>query len=410
MNSKEEELQQIYENNLPSWKELLSGICASICDRLQAEELKFASKVRIKTLESLYAKKQRLADAEIGQDQKIKDLLGLRFIVPFLEDAERVVEILKGSLDVVEIDRKSEALSYREFAYDSVHMEISLDKFRVILPDFCSPMCEIQIRTILQEAWSEIEHVLVYKSGIEVPGNKATRKKIAALNANLVLSDMIFQEIRDKQKELEIWGHERFQELQKRARGISPASLPKYRGHADKAVLHDEHRIEAENNLEKSLLKALEAHNDEKYLRAIDLYSEALSTDPPLKARAIIYNHRGLAFFMLNKERHALKDFEDSVKCDPGYYQALNNRALMLRRMGLTTEAIFNFDKSLAIDERQADVYYFKAQTHYETENYQCALKDVEKAIRLRPDYQEARILLEQASKKHSESKRKDQL
>ena len=400
MTGTEEELQQIYENNLPLWKELLNNICASICDKLKAEELKFTSKVRIKSLESLYAKKQRLSDAENNRNQIIKDLLGLRFIVPFLEDAERVVEIVKESLVVVEIDRKSEELSYREFAYDSIHMEISLDNFRVILPDFCSPMCEIQIRTILQEAWYEIEHDLIYKSDIEVPGNKATRKKIAALNANLVLSDMIFQEIRDKQKELEIWGRERFQELQKRARGISPESLPKYQGHFIKTILHDEHRDEAENNIEKSLLKALEAHNNEKYLRAIDLYSKVLSTDPTLKVRAIIYNHRGLAFFMLNKERHALKDFEESVKCDPGYYQALNNRALMFRRMGLTTEAIYNFDKSLAIEEKQADVYFFKAQTHFETQDCQSALNELATAIRLRPDYQEAKILLQLILKK----------
>jgi putative GTP pyrophosphokinase len=234
MTSKEEELQQIYENNLPSWKELLNGISESICDRLQSEELTFTSRVRIKSLESLYAKKERLIHAKSGNDQKITDLFGLRFIVPFLEDVERLVEIVKESLDVAEIDRKSERLSYREFAYDSVHMEISLDKVDIALPDFCSPMCEIQIRTILQEAWAEIEHYLVYKSDIEIPGNKTTLKKIAALNANLVLSDMIFQEIRDKQKELEVWGRERFQELQKRARGISLDSIPKYHEHIDK--------------------------------------------------------------------------------------------------------------------------------------------------------------------------------
>jgi len=399
MHNKEEELQQTYENNLPSWKELLNGISGTISNKLRAEEIKFTLRIRIKSLESLNAKKQRLVRAGINENLKIKDLLGLRFIVPFLEDVERVVEIINESLDVAEIERKSEALSYREFAYDSVHMEISLEKQNVEIPDFCSPLCEIQIRTILQEAWAEIEHDLVYKSDIALTGNKAIRKKMAALNANFVLSDMIFQEIREKQKELEIWGRERFQELQKRARGISVNSLPKYQGVIEKDNWKEKHKEKAENNLEKSLLKALEAHNDEKYNRAIDLYREALSTNPPLKVRAIIYNHRGLAFFMLNKERHALKDFEDSIKCDPGYYQVLNNRALVLRRMGLTTEALYNFDKSLEIESKQADVCYFKAQTHFETKNYQSALNDVETAIRLRPDYQEAQILLQQVLK-----------
>jgi len=408
MPNKEEDLQIIYLKNLPLWEELLNDISDTISNKLQAEELKFTLKKRVKSLESLNAKKRRLVNIGLNQNQKIKDLLGLRFIVPFLEDVERVVEIIKESFDVVDIERKSEALSYREFAYDSVHMEISLENPSIELPDFCCQSCEIQIRTILQEAWAEIEHDLVYKSDIEFQDNKAIRKKLAALNANLVLSDMIFQEIRDKQKELEIWGRERFKELQKRAKGISIDSLPKYQVAIEKDDWEKKQKEESANNLEISLLKALEAHNDEKYSRAIDLYSEALSTDPPLKVRAIIYNHRGLAFFMLNKERHALKDFEDSFKCDPSYYQVLNNRALVLRRMGLTNEALYNFDKSLELEKKQAEVYYFRAQTHYETQNYQSALNDVETAIHLSPDYQEAQILLQQTLKKLSELKKEN--
>jgi len=402
---KGEELQKIYLKNLPLWEERLNDLADTISNILKAEELRFSFKKRVKSLESLNAKKQGLANKGLNQNQKIKDLFGLRFIVPFLEDVERVVDIIKESFDVVDIERKSEALSYREFAYDSVHMEISLENLSIELPDFCCQSCEIQIRTILQEAWAEIEHELVYKSGIEFPDNQAIRKKMAALNANLVLSDMIFQEIRDKQKELEIWGHERFKELQKRAKEVSVDSLPKYQVITDKDDWIS--KKESKNNIEKKLLKALEAHNDENYRRAIELYSKALSIDPPLKVRAIIYNHRGLAFFLMNKERQALKDFEDSFKCDPSYYQVLNNRALVLRRMGLTNEALYNFDKSLDLEKKQAEVYYLRAQTHYETQNYKSALNDVEIAIQLSPDYQEAKKLLQQALQKLSELKKR---
>jgi ppGpp synthetase/RelA/SpoT-type nucleotidyltranferase len=369
MSNKKEELQKIYQKNFPSWEEKLNDISDTISTKLQVEELKFSYKKRVKSLESLNAKKQGLVNNGLNKNQQVKDLLGLRFIVPFLEDVERIVDIIKESFDVVDIERKSEALSYREFAYDSVHMEISLKNLSIELPDICSQSCEIQIRTILQEAWAEIEHELVYKSDIEYPDSRAIRKKMSALNANLVLSDMIFQEIRDKQKELEIWGQERFKELQARAKKVSIDSLPKYLIETKKENWKKQKH--SPKNIEINLFKALEAHNNENYRRAIDLYSEALFTDPPLKVRAIIYNHRGLAFFMLNKERQALKDFEDSFKCDPSYYQVLNNRALMLRRMGLTNEALYNFDKSLELKEKQAEVYYLRAQTHYETENYQ---------------------------------------
>lgn len=408
MPNKEEDVQKIYLNNLSSWEELLKDISDTITNKLQAEELKFTLKKRVKSLESLNAKKKGLVNIGLNQNHKIKDLLGLRFIVRFLGDVERVVDLIEESLDVVDIERKAEALSYREFAYDSVHMDISLENLSIELPDFCCHSCEIQIRTILQEAWAEIEHALVYKSEIEFPDIKAIRKKIAALNANLVLSDMIFQELRDKQKELETWGRERFTELQKRAKGVSLDSLPNYQLLIEKDDLGGEPKEEFKKFLENSLLKALEAHNDKNFIRAIDFYSEALSAVPHLKVRAIIYNHRGLAFFMLNKERQALKDFENSYKSDPRYYQALNNRALMLRRMGLINEALYNFDKSLEIEEKQAQVYYFKAQTHYETKNYQSALNDVETAIHLIPDYQEAQILLQQTLKKLSELKKEN--
>ncbi|MEE9903810.1 MAG: hypothetical protein K4305_00045 [Chlorobium sp.] len=396
----DEELQIIYQKNLPFWEDTLNDVSTAISNKIQAKELKYTLKKRVKSLESLNEKKQGLVNKGLLENQKIKDLLGLRIIVPFLEDVEQVVEIIKESFDVADIERKSEALSYREFAYDSVHLEISLGDLCVELPEFCCYSCEIQIRTILQEAWAEIEHELVYKSNIEFPDNRAIRKKMAALNANLVLSDMIFQEIRDKQKELVAWGHERFKELQKKAKEVSVNSLHKYRGVNQENDL--EKKGESLKDIEINLLKALDAHNNENYRGAIDYYSEALSADPPLKVRAIIYNHRGLAYFMLNKERQALKDFEDSFKCDPGYYQVLNNRALTLRRMGLTNEALYNFEKSLELEKRQPEVYFLRAQTYYEIRNYQSALNDVTIAVQMSPDYSEAQKLLEQTVKKLS--------
>jgi len=223
--NREEDLHELYQNLLPSWEKMVNSISDTISNRLRTEEVKFSSRARIKSLESLYAKRQKLVEADVNQNVKIGDLLGLRFIVPFLEDVEQVVEIIKESFVVADIERKSEALSYREFAYDSVHMEVSLENPGIEMPDFCSSSCEIQIRTILQEAWAEIEHDLLYKSDIKFPDTKAIRKKMAALNASLVLSDMVFQEIRDQQKELEKWGRGRFQELVKRAKGISADSL-----------------------------------------------------------------------------------------------------------------------------------------------------------------------------------------
>jgi putative GTP pyrophosphokinase len=56
------------------------------------------------------------------------------------------------------------------------------------------PVCEVQVRTILQDAWAEVEHELVYKAEF-TPFDEPMKRKLAALNANLTLSDMLFQEI-----------------------------------------------------------------------------------------------------------------------------------------------------------------------------------------------------------------------
>ena len=65
-----------------------------------------------------------------------------------------------------------------------------------------SLVCEIQIRTILQDAWAEVEHELVYKSEFS-PFDLPLRRKLASTNASLSLADIIFQEIRDYQTKLQ---------------------------------------------------------------------------------------------------------------------------------------------------------------------------------------------------------------
>ena len=54
--------------------------------------------------------------------------------------------------------------------------------------------CEIQIRSVLQHAWAEIEHDLGYKSEIAIP--KGIRRNFSRLAGLLEIADKEFQEIR----------------------------------------------------------------------------------------------------------------------------------------------------------------------------------------------------------------------
>jgi putative GTP pyrophosphokinase len=123
----------------------------------------------------------------------INDFFGLRIVCPFLEDIETVSSLIASHFEILETERKANQHSFREFGYDSVHLAIPLT---TQLTGRSMPgvrkVCEIQLRTTLQEAWAEVEHELVYKSDISLP-NQSIRRKLASLNATLTLSDLIFK-------------------------------------------------------------------------------------------------------------------------------------------------------------------------------------------------------------------------
>ena len=130
-------------------------------------------------------------------------MLGIRVICAFLEDLKTVEEQISKIFKIIEIERKGADRTFSEFGYESIHFLVEIpEEFKTdkdTVPD--GLVCEIQVRTILQDAWAEVEHELVYKSEFS-PFDLPLRRKLASLNASLSLSDIIFQEIRDYQNKL----------------------------------------------------------------------------------------------------------------------------------------------------------------------------------------------------------------
>lgn len=131
---------------------------------------------------------------------EITDIAGIRVITYYDKDVDRVAEIVEREFDV---DRensidKRKALDPDKFGYCSVHYVVSLNEARRSLPEcraYAGMKCEIQIRTVLQHAWAEIEHDLGYKSEIAVP--RDIRRNFSRLAGLLEVADKEFQEIRD---------------------------------------------------------------------------------------------------------------------------------------------------------------------------------------------------------------------
>jgi len=387
-------IQKLYDLQMKDWGRSLGSIARKLSRLLERAGLKHSLKHRVKKIGSLREKKSRLPTGGGRRKDKVKDLLGIRVVVPFLEDMEKVLELVESHFDILEVERKAEHLSFREFAYDSVHVIIDVPNAEKLeFPPGCARACEIQIRTILQDAWAEVEHELIYKSNLDLP-DTSVRKKLAALNASLTLSDMIFQEIRDHQRELSQWGRARFHELRKKAALPEPTAIPQAK-RKNEAAQGRRSRGGGGAGLDSTLYLGLKAHNEKDYPQAIRLYSRALRMGPDMKIRSIIYNHRGMANFMLDRERQALRDFDKSFQCDPRNCRALNNRALIWRQIGHVQESLKDFSHSLVIKARQPEVHFLRAQTFFEIGILATALREVEAALVLRKTYPEAQELRE---------------
>ena len=154
---------------------------------------------RVKERDSL-GKKIDVKQDKYGDLSEITDIAGIRVITYYDNDVNRVAEIIEREFCVDKensIDKR-EALDPEKFGYCSVHYVVSMNEERLKLPEcraYAGMKCEIQIRTVLQHAWAEIEHDLGYKSEIARP--KDIRRSFSRLAGLLEVADKEFQEIRD---------------------------------------------------------------------------------------------------------------------------------------------------------------------------------------------------------------------
>ncbi|MDR2110923.1 MAG: RelA/SpoT domain-containing protein, partial [Spirochaetaceae bacterium] len=160
-------------------------------------------KGRPKDFSSFFKKYLKLLKSTgASESPPITDLIGVRIVCPVLEDLAVVEDAVKRVFTVIELERKGEHYSFKEFGYESTHLLVKIPEEIIKNRGTCNcEVAEIQIRTILQDAWAEVEHELVYKAEF-TPFDDPLKRKLAAVNASLSLADIIFQEIRGYQRQL----------------------------------------------------------------------------------------------------------------------------------------------------------------------------------------------------------------
>jgi hypothetical protein len=127
-------------------------------------------------------------------------LSGVRIICYFANQVDKVAEIIDSNFIVhpeLSTDKRK-VLDPDRFGYLSLHYVVELSEDRAKLQEygkFKNLLCEVQMRSILQHAWAEIEHDLGYKSSMEIP--REIRRRFCRLAGLLELADDEFEGIKE---------------------------------------------------------------------------------------------------------------------------------------------------------------------------------------------------------------------
>jgi len=134
----------------------------------------------------------------------ITDLAGIRAITFFPRHVDLVGDCIREEFDVVElVDHVATRQQEERLGYLSVHYLIRLKENRTRLPEykrFATLIAEVQVRTVMQHAWAEIEHDVQYKSSVAIP--QTIRRRLTAVAGLLEIADREFQSIQDADSEL----------------------------------------------------------------------------------------------------------------------------------------------------------------------------------------------------------------
>lgn len=183
-----EAILQEYQDNLPRFREVEAQVRDSIKRTLaDAGLLVAAVESRVKAYDSL-AGKLELKGHKYNSLADLTDILGLRVITFYIDDVDKVASAVERlfTIDWENSVDKRKIHDTDSFGYLSLHYICSI-------PDFPYRF-EIQMRTLLQHAWANMDHDTGYKSGVEIP--KRYMRNMSRLAGMLELVDDEFSKIR----------------------------------------------------------------------------------------------------------------------------------------------------------------------------------------------------------------------
>ena len=184
-----EAILEEFRQELPQFKSVAKEVYDSLKSTFEEAGLVVAAiEYRVKSEDSL-AGKLELKGAKYKSLADITDIIGLRVITFYIDDVDKVASAVER-LFTVDWENSVDKRKIHEidsFGYLSLHYICSKKGFPYRF--------EIQMRTVLQHAWANMNHDTGYKSGVEVP--KEYLRNLSRLAGMLELVDEQFSIIRN---------------------------------------------------------------------------------------------------------------------------------------------------------------------------------------------------------------------
>lgn len=178
-----------------SYLELCSEISHIVSKHLLASGLKIASITsRAKELDSFIEKLERKEYSDPFVE--ITDFAGVRVVYLYKSERTAIEEIIEKSFHVIEKVNKVEEQENDKFGYGALHYLVKLNDTSsgARYDGLKKLVCEIQVKTILQDAWALVAHNMSYKKESDVP--KELIRKLNSLSGLFETADDYFDFIR----------------------------------------------------------------------------------------------------------------------------------------------------------------------------------------------------------------------
>ena len=161
-----ESIQAWYDQNRSRYADLVETLERLIKTLLAEKKIPYHSvNGRVKDRDSYTEKFTRKGYSSLEQ---VMDLAGLRIITHTTKEVKCVCELIEGEFEVdpENSGNKAKDMGIDKVGYLSVHYVVTFRANRLQFPEYArfdGLRCEIQVRSLLQHAWAEIEHDRNYK-------------------------------------------------------------------------------------------------------------------------------------------------------------------------------------------------------------------------------------------------------